>query len=190
MIWLALTATLTTAAGASIQEGAVPYGADLYAPPPVRPFEAPPGLGAGPAEGDAADLSRAPLTAPVDIDAYRHSYETSPTDSTLAYDQGVDQAEISMDARMGPLDGRWRVRDAADAELMVLILVDRGDGAVEGAWRSGGDDGLIPRTPLAGSDVTLQLGDGDALHLARTAAGWTGALTTDGVTRPVTAAQD
>ncbi|WP_287011751.1 hypothetical protein [Brevundimonas sp.] len=100
MIWFAFAPAL--AAGLTLQ---TPYGAldatpETYQPPVVRPFEPPSDFGREQAQGDSGDAAhRRALTQPVVVGAYVGSYETSPSDAETAYDQGVAQAEITMDSR-------------------------------------------------------------------------------------------
>jgi hypothetical protein len=160
-----------------------PSGMELYAAPAIRPFEPGPDFGREIAGGDAArPARRRPLTAPVPVDAYDASYEPSPTDLEIAYDQGVASAERRADQTAGPLDGLWRIRDAEGRTLYEVLLMDPGVGPVEGGWRGG------RRTGGAVSDGrTLTLEDGGGvIVLEREGAGWRGRLTTDGRTRAVT----
>jgi hypothetical protein len=166
---------------------------ETYQAPVVRPFEPPSDFGREQAQGDAdMDLHRAPLTRPVDVGAYVGSYEVSPTDAEVAYDQGVAQAEIDTDRLMGPLDGRWRVSAADGAPLMSLALTDRGQGRrVEGAWRR---LDAPPETPLSGpAGPVATVGgklvvpvSGGELRLQPAGPGWTGEWVQDGRARPVT----
>ena len=97
MIWFALLPALLA------QDPAPPVHSSqlTYQRPAVRPFEPPSDFGRETAQGDdTAGVWRRPLTAPVPIDAYRHSYEVSPTDAVIAYEQAVTQAELDYDARM------------------------------------------------------------------------------------------
>ncbi len=118
----------------AVQSVPPPPPAPAYEAPPVRPFEP-----TGPlvVQGsEAVAPTPRTLDAPVPVDAYRGDYEQSPTETELAYAQGVAQAEISMDSRMGALDGSWRVTNASGVVLFTLVLADDGLGApVEGAWR-------------------------------------------------------
>lgn len=184
--------SLALAAAVALQ---TPYAAagtaDAYRPPVVRPFEPPSDFGRETAQGDAAtDLHRRPLDAPVAVEAYRRSYEASPTDAELAYEQGVAQAEINADALSGPLDGRWRVVDAAGNALLSLALIDRGgDRPVEGAWRAVSGEktsGLAEGVAGGEAGVVVSLGDEGRLTLHRAGAGWTGVLEHDGRRTAVT----
>ena len=70
----------------------------LYTAPVIRPFEPASDFGSEVAAGDVAPPPhRAPLTAPVTVDAYDGAYEVTPTDAEAAYEQGVDSAEIRAD---------------------------------------------------------------------------------------------
>jgi len=173
-----------------------PYGAlaatpETYEVPVIRPFEPPSDFGREQAQGDdGGEVHRRALTAPVTVDAYVRSYETSPTDSEVAYDQGVTQAEIDTDARMGPLDGRWRVADSEGRPLLSLALTDRGGGRmIEGAWRDPAG-GAVARTGIAGparrvGDIVIVPLQGAELRLERAGQGWAGTLVRDGRSRPV-----
>ncbi len=190
MLWLALL----TAFQAAPYTTTSPSTQELYRPPAVRPFEPPSSFGRATAEGDgAAGLHRPPLETPVTVEAYVHSYEWERTDIEIAYDQGVTQAEMNADARMGPLDGEWRVVDAGGRELMALVLSDHGDAKpVEGAWRgygSGGPDGVgfLARVERGDRTASLTLDQGDViLVLERSATGaFTGVMKSDGQETPV-----
>ncbi|MCV0414722.1 MAG: hypothetical protein K5831_07540 [Brevundimonas sp.] len=196
MIWFAFAPAL--AAGLTLQ---TPYGAldatpETYQPPVVRPFEPPSDFGREQAQGDSGDAAhRRALTQPVVVGAYVGSYETSPSDAETAYDQGVAQAEITMDSRAGPLDGRWRVLDAEGRPLMSLALTDLGGGRrIEGAWRRldprvGRDDGGVAGPARTdGATTVVPVGTG-ALRLHASDKGWTGVLVQGGQRRPVTVAR-
>lgn len=189
MIWFALASAL------AVQ---TPYGQldatpETYHAPVIRPFEPPSDFGREVAEGDADDaLHRRPLSAPVVVSAYRRSYETSPSDTEVAYDQGVAQAEINMDRRMGPLDGRWHVVGADGKTLLSLVLTDQGEGRrIEGAFRRLDVRATDRPSGVAGpaatrADATIvPLGDSE-LRLKRAGDGWNGELVHGGRTRPVT----
>lgn len=168
---------------AAPQSAPTPSGMELYTPPVIRPFEPGSDFGREIAEGDAAGPPRRrPLTAPVTVDAYDGSYEATPTDIEIAYEQGVASAEQRADQTAGPLDGPWRIRDAEGRTLFEVVLMDPGAGPVEGGWRNGRKTGGAVSD---GRTLTLEDGGG-AIVLERTEAGWRGRLTVDGRTRPVT----
>lgn len=133
MIWLVLLPALMTQQPTATS----PSSQQLYERPLVRPFEPASSFGREKAEGDADnDVWRKPLTGPVTINAYRHSYEVSPNDQQIAYEQAVAQREIDYDDRMGPLDGRWHVMGPSGDAMLNLVISDSGDTRpVEGGWR-------------------------------------------------------
>lgn len=159
-----------------------PSTLEPYAAPVIRPFEPGPDFGAEIAEGDAASAPRRRrLTAPVTVDAYRGSYEATPTDIEIAYEQGVTSAELRADQTAGPLDGLWRIRDGEGRTLYEVLLMDPGVGPVEGGWRSGREGG-----GAVSDGRTLTLEGGGVIALERVGEGWRGRLTLEGRTRPVT----
>ena len=114
----------------------------LYEAPAIRPFEPPSDFGRETAQGDAeTGAHRRPLEAPVRVEAYARSYEFSPADAEVVYDQGVASAEIRTDQTAGPLDGLWEVADSGGQRLFGLLLSDR-NGLVEGGWRAGAHSGV------------------------------------------------
>lgn len=155
-----------------------------YAAPVIRPFEPGPDFGLEIAEGDAgAPPRRRRLTAPVTVDAYTGSYEATPTDIEIAYEQGVASAELRADQTAGPLDGLWRISDAEGRTLYEVLLMDPGVGPVEGGWRNGRDGGGAVSD---GRTLTLEDDGGGVIVLERAGDGWRGRLTLDGRARPVT----
>ena len=159
-----------------------PSALDPYVAPAIRPFEPGSDFGREIAEGDdGAAPSRRPLSGPVTVDAYAGAYEFTPTDLEAAYEQGVASAEIRTDQTAGPLDGTWRVRDAAGVALFDLVLMDSGAGRAEGGWRNGSRYGVA----VAEGDVLTLEGRG-SIVLERAGGGWRGRLTGDGATRTVT----
>lgn len=200
MIWLAMSLALT-----AVQDGPVPYTAasptsqQLYSGPPVRPYE--PSWDTPEAEGDAYMVTRRALEAPVALQAYNGTYEATPTDAEVVYQQGVASAALRANSLMGPLDGRWRVTGPDGAAVLELLMMDRGDGAlVEGAWREpSAPDGALTSRRLgalslvvrSGDDLTIDVDDPDSparLRLERDGAGWRGILERNGRTTPVTMA--
>lgn len=194
MHWLALTLVLTAQDPAS--GGPVPYQAlsptahERYSGPPVRPYE--PSWDTPSAQGDAAALSRRVLARPEVLDAYDGTYETTPTDAEVVYQQGVTAAALRANTLMGPLDGRWRVSAADGAPVLDLLLMDRGDGAlVEGAWReppaldaaAGRRLGALNLVVRSGDALTIEVEDPDGpvhLRLARDGGRWRGTLERNG----------
>ncbi|WP_029415163.1 hypothetical protein [Brevundimonas bacteroides] len=176
-----------TALAPAVQDGAGQLR--VYQPPVVRPFEPPSNFGRVQAEGDGGgDTRRAPIVAPVVVEAYARSYEYTPSTADSAYDRGVDDAEAAMDARMGPLDGLWRLVDQEGRAVGRLALSDPGpDRSVEGALcLSDGSGGLIPLVQIERDASRLVFGAaGSQLDLTASPAGWAGVITGDGRRRPV-----
>lgn len=186
---MSLFVLISLALSPAVQDRAVPYAAELYTPPVVRPFEPPSNFGRVMAEGDGGgDPRRRPIVAPVVVEAYSRSYEYAPSTADTAYDRGVAIAEAAMDARMGPLDGLWRLIDLDGRGLAQIALTDRGDGRpLEGAWRK--LDALGVLGPLRTAErteagLTLTLGDA-LLTLTPDPQGWSGTLTEDRRSSPV-----
>jgi hypothetical protein len=184
---------LISLAVSSPQTAATAEGAPVYVPPVVRPFEPPSDFGLIIAEGDGSgDRRRSPIDRPVAVEAYRGSYEYAPTTAEAAYDRGVAAAERGMDGRMGPLDGRWRVRDSSGAEVLVLALIDEGPSRpLEGAWRKDGAPsvlGVIEQADRSDGGLNLAWKDG-GLTLRASGEGWVGELTEAGRRRAVTLAR-
>ena len=191
-----------TLAMTAAQDGPVAYTAasptsqQLYSGPPVRPYE--PAWDTPEAEGDAYMVTRRVLEAPVVLQAYNGTYEASPTDAEVVYQQGVTSAALRANSLMGPLDGRWRVTASDGTPVLELLMMDRGDGAlVEGAWREpSAPDGALTSRRLGalslvvrtGDDLTIDVEDPDdpaRLSLERDGAGWRGTLERNGTTTPV-----
>lgn len=167
-----------------------PSTQEAYRAPVIRPFEPGSDFGREVAEGDAAGApTRRTLSAPVTVDAYDRSYEATPGDVEIAYEQGVASAEIRADQLAGPLDGAWRVSDAAGGVLLDIVLMDSGAGPVEGAWLGSGGPWMGRSGAALFDGVRLTLEGGGEVRLERRGAGWTGQLTTDGRTRRVTLSQ-
>ncbi|HEY1223960.1 MAG TPA: hypothetical protein VGE54_01930 [Brevundimonas sp.] len=183
-----MSSTLLIALAAlAVQTAPPPATSPAYSDPPVRPFEPTgPLVTDAEAEGASAPL-RHPPEAPVTVDAYRGHYEAPPDAVERAYDRGVRQAEATMDSRMGPLDGRWRVLDQDGETLFTLQLFDEGGGgSVEGAWRDGGGHmGVAASTPRDDGRTAVVLDGRCELVLAPSGSGFTGVLIRDGREQPI-----
>lgn len=189
MVVLALISLAVSPAAAPGQSSPVPYAAQVYRAPAVRPFEPPSNFGRVTEEGDGGgDTRLRVITAPVSVEAYRRSYEHAPSRADNAYDAGVENAERAMDARMGPLDGRWRLMDGEGRTLMVLSLMDPGEDRLpEGAYRTAdarAEVGPLTATERSAGALALDLDDG-RLALSPAGEGWTGTLSLDGRERAV-----
>lgn len=186
---MSLFVLISLALSPAFQDRAVPYNAAVYSPPVVRPFEPPSNFGRVTAEGDGGgDPRRRPIVAPVVVEAYSRSYEYAPSTADTAYDQGVANAEAAMDARMGPLDGLWRLVDEDGRGLAQIALSDRGPGRpLEGAWRTLDAQGALgPLDGVERTDAGLSLTLGESrLRLTAGPQGWSGTLSEDGRAKSV-----
>lgn len=184
---------LISLAVSPMQSVAVPYSAEIYRAPAVRPFEPPSNFGRVMAEGDGGgDVRRRPIPAPVSVEDYARSYEYALSGADTAYDAGVANAERNMDGRMGPLDGRWRLSDAEGRPLMVLSLMDQGvSRPLEGAYRTADARSAVgPLATLEREADTLVLTlDGARLSLRPAGDAWTGVLAKGGREQSVTLAR-
>ena len=192
MLMFALFLSAQPAAAMAGQPGPAPApqarpwsaaSSELYAAPVVRPYEPPSDISRQIAEGDAdATVRTIPLTAPVAVEAYRDTYEASRSPRELSYQQGVEAARLRQNARMGPLDGIWRVIDAQGQPLADLILSDSGPARpVEGALRlaQGDRTALIEAVTAEGETriiTTAVDGRPLSLRLHRRGDAWTGDL--------------
>lgn len=161
ILWLAMQTPY--AAGGSSQ---------VYAPPPVRPFE-PTETFAQTAPVGSTERTT-PLTQPETVDAYRRGYQAGPEPLDAAYQQGVVVAEAQADALAGPLDGGWLVMDG-DRARGRMVLADANGGIIEGAFSP--VEGAGAATPLTGrrdgdrAELSLE---GRSVRLRRTDDGWVG----------------
>ena len=190
MIVFALISLAVSPAPVMGQSAAVPYNAQLYAAPVVRPFEPPSNFGRVTEEGDGGgDRTLRVITAPVSVEAYRRSYEHAPSRADNAYDAGVENAERNMDARMGPLDGRWVLKDGEGRAVMTVSLMDQGEAKpLEGAYRTAdaqAEVGPLTTAERSAGSLVLDL-NGGRLWLSPSGEGWSGTLVQGGRERAVT----
>lgn len=164
------------------------YGAagsqELYAAPVIRPYEPPSAFGRQVEEGDVARPIRSrPITAPVAVEAYRNNYEQNPSLGEISYEQSVARARAAADARMGPLDGIWKVTSADGRSLIDMVLSDRGAAKpVEGVISL--DDATHTTAAVTSvvrgePETTIETSVGGRpvrLRLQPAADGWTGTL--------------
>jgi len=190
MIVFTLISLAVSPAPLTGQSAPVAYNAQLYAAPVVRPFEPPSNFGRVTEEGDGGgDRTLRVITAPVSVEAYRRSYEHAPSRADNAYDAGVENAERNMDARMGPLDGRWVVKDGEGRAVMTVSLMDQGEAKpLEGAYRTAdaqAEVGPLTAAERSAGALVLDL-NGGRLSLQAVGEGWTGTLVQNGRERAVT----
>lgn len=190
MVVFALISLAVSPVAATGQSSPVPYTAQVYQAPAVRPFEPSSNFGRVTEEGDGGgDTGLRVIAAPVSVEAYRRSYEHAPSRADNAYDAGVENAERTMDARMGPLDGRWRLNNGEGRTLMTLSLMDQGEARpLEGAYRTADarpEVGPLTTSERSAGAVVLDL-DGGRLSLQANGEGWTGTLALGGREQAVT----
>lgn len=178
---------LIALAAPAVQTAPPPAPSPAYSDPPVRPFEPTGPLVTGSEAEAVSPPLRHPPEAPVTVDAYRGHYEAPPDAVERAYDRGVNQAEATMDSRMGPLDGGWRVLGQDGETLFTLLLFDEGrGGSVEGAWRDGGGHmGVAASTPRDDGRTAVVLDGRCELVLVPSGSGFTGVLIRDGREQPI-----
>jgi hypothetical protein len=156
-----------------------------YAPMPVRPPPSAPG----------APRDRG-LSEPTRIEETGKAPDGPPSPSDLYFESRVRSSFAAAQGMQGPLDGRWVVR-AGGAEVFDLQLVDKNQGAVEGAWRDprrkGAADasGFIDSIQRSGGElmVRFQPRPGDdpvQLSLRPSGDGWAGELVERGERKAVT----
>lgn len=189
MMLFALVSLAGSLAATPAQSAAIPYSAQVYQAPVVRPFEPPSNFGRVTEEGDGGgDRPLRVIRAPVSVENYERSYEHAPSRSENAYDAGVDNAERTMDGRMGPLDGRWLLKDADGRTLMTVSLMDQGEAKpLEGGYRTADSAAMVGpltanRSPGA---LTLEMA-GERIALSPTGQSWAGTMTLNGRERAVT----
>ena len=137
------------------------------------------------------------LTAPVNINELGKSPEAPPTMGDLAYESRIRASFASTQGFQGPLDGGWTLAAQDGADLYALVLIDRGGGLVEGAWRdlrrpgAIGASGFVDPAQSVGAELTLRFNTSGAAAATATLRGgydgrWTGELQEAGARRTVT----
>ncbi|CAN5387695.1 hypothetical protein BH10PSE2_BH10PSE2_24780 [soil metagenome] len=169
---------------------------ETYSAPVIRPYEPPSEFGRQVAEGDAdVSVRNHPIAGPVAVEAYRDTYERSRSRGELSYDQGVEQARVSQNARMGSLDGVWQALDPQGRPVADLVLSDRGPGtAVEGAINLTQTRATVPIASVVRSAAGVEIsvasrGRPVTLRLQPGPGGWSGVLTGPAGSTPVTLAK-
>ena len=72
---------------------------------------------------------------PVFVDQTGRTPDRPPTVADQAYDSRIRASSASAQVYQGALDGGWTLASADGGDLYAFQLSDRGNGAVEGAWR-------------------------------------------------------
>ncbi|MBP7701023.1 MAG: hypothetical protein KA098_00340 [Phenylobacterium sp.] len=141
---------------------AFPYS-PAPAPPPAPPSAAPPAaVSLPPAYAPPPPpVSRRPrLTAPVTVDDYDKTPEAPLNAVELGYESRLRSSFASAQGMQGPMDGAWVLRARSGETLYSFLLVDKGGGTLEGAWRDprrrGSPDasGFLVDIQRVGSQVT------------------------------------
>lgn len=124
---------------------AYPYIPAPYSPPPPLSY-APP--------------ARPILTEPVNIDEHDKTPEAPLNYVEQGYENRLRSSFASAQGMQGPMDGAWVLRAGSGQTLYTLLLVDKGLGMLEGAWRDprrkGAVDasGFLSNIQRTGSEVS------------------------------------
>lgn len=176
-----------------------PYPASAPAPAaaPTFPYSPPPpSLGERPAVYQLPPAYTPPpppsprrprLTAPVTIDEYDKTPEAPLNSVELGYESRLRSSFASAQGMQGPLDGAWMLRSRSGEALYSLLLVDKGNGLLEGAWRdprrrgSTDSSGFLADIQRIGSQVTANFyprpgGGVVSVTLTSSGAAWSGEL--------------
>lgn len=106
----------------------LPPSAPVALPPAAYPYSPPPPLSYAPPPRPA-------LTEPVNIDDHGKSPEAPLNTVEQGYENRLRSSFASAQGMQGPLDGAWVLRAGSGQTLYSLLLVDKGLGSLEGAWR-------------------------------------------------------
>ena len=167
----------------------VPPSAPVYAPPAYSP---PPSY-----------ASRRPqLSAPVNIDDYDKTPEAPLNSVEQNYENRLRASFASAQGLQGPMDGGWTLAGRDGRALYALLLVDKNQASLEGAWRDTRRPGVAEASGFF-SDIQRIGGQinatfyprpgGGAAVLSLTAAAngqWSGELDEGGRRIPVTLKRD
>ena len=139
--------------------GPVPYtpGPVPYTPRPVAPYNPAPTTYAPQTYSRPAAPK---LSAPVHVDEYDKTPEAPLNAVELGYESRLRSSFASAQGMQGPMDGAWVLRTRSGETLYSFLLVDKGGGTLEGAWRDprrrGSPDasGFLVDIQRVGSQVT------------------------------------
>ncbi|MBA4014209.1 MAG: hypothetical protein C0481_20310 [Phenylobacterium sp.] len=113
-----------------------PAPAFPYSPPSApAPAERPAVVSLPPAYTPPPAPRRPRLTAPVTIDEYDKTPEAPLNAAELGYETRLRSSFASAQGMQGPMDGAWVLRGRSGETLYSFLLVDKGGGTLEGAWR-------------------------------------------------------
>lgn len=162
---------------------AYPYTPAPYSPPPPLSYAQP---------------ARPVLTEPVNIDDHGKTPEAPLNYVEQGYENRLRSSFASAQGMQGPMDGAWVLRAGSGQTLYTLLLVDKGVGTLEGAWRDPRRKGAVdasgflsniqqvgselsasfyPRPGAGATMITLTPGTGGA---------WAGELSENGARTAVT----
>lgn len=189
-----------------------PYPASAPAPAaaPTFPYSPPPSLGERPAGYPPPPVYTPPppppprrprLTTPVTIDEYDKTPEAPLNSVELGYESRLRSSFASAQGMQGPLDGAWMLRSRSGEALYSLLLVDKGAGLLEGAWRdprrrgSTDSSGFLADIQRIGAQVTASFyprpgGGVVSVTLTASGAAWAGELIEGRERTPVTLRRD
>ena len=104
----------------SLAQPTFPYGGvrTPYAPPAPRVL--PPSVSSG---------------SPVNVDDYDRTPERPLNSVELNYENRLRASFASAQGMQGPMDGGWTLSTRDGAKLYALLLVDKNQASLEGAWR-------------------------------------------------------
>lgn len=179
-----------------------PYGSQA----PSRSYARPPQVSTPPAGAyaspPAAYAPRAPApTEPVFVDDYGRTPERPLNSVELGYESRMRSSFAAAQGMQGPLDGAWTLRSGAQS-VYTLLLVDKNNGRLEGAWRdprrpgSRDSSGFLSSIQKIGTQLTVSFYPGAgagvvSLTLTPAANGdWSGELTEGGRRSPVVMTRD
>ncbi len=179
-----------------------PYGSQPAAPAPAPPQVAAPSAGAYASPPSAYAPSRPPVTSPVFVDDYDRTPERPLNSVELGYESRMRSSFASAQGMQGPLDGAWTIRAGGGQAVYALLLVDKGGGKLEGAWRdprrpgSRDSSGFLAGIQKIGTQLTASFyprpGAG-VVSVTLTQAGtgdWTGELSEGGTRSAVVMSRD
>ena len=105
------------------------------APPAPPPIERPAAVSLPPAYTPPPAPRRPLLSGPVTIDEYDKTPEGPLNAVERSYESRLRSSFASAQGMQGPMDGAWVLRARSGETLYSFLLVDKGGGTLEGAWR-------------------------------------------------------
>lgn len=142
------------------------------------------------------------LAEPVFVDEYDRTPDRPMNSAEQGYENRMRSSFAAAQGMQGPLDGAWTLRSDAGQAVYTLLLVDKNNGRLEGAWRdprrpgSRDSSGFLAAIQKIGTQLTASFypspGAG-AVTLTLTPLGngeWTGELTEGGARLGVVMSRD